>query len=106
MAKENLHYLNIPILTRFQFASGLYFELGPQFGFLLGEYQKYKDERHRIEYTKPVDVALAGGVGYAFNEHLEWNFRYVHGFLPTRKSLNDDFKSMNRSMQLSLGYRF
>lgn len=105
-AKENLHYLNIPILARFQFASGLYFELGPQVGFLLGEYQKYKDERHRIEDTKPVDVALAGGVGYAFNEHLEWNFRYVHGFLPTRKYFTDDFKSMNRSMQLSLGYRF
>lgn len=106
MAKDNLHYLNIPVLARFQFASGLFFELGPQVGFLLGEFQKYKDERHRMEDTKPVDLALAGGVGYAFNEHWEWNFRYVHGFLPTRKYLNDDCKPLNRSMQLSLGYRF
>ena len=107
MYKRNAHYLNIPILARFQFTRRLYLELGPQVGFQLAAYQKYNDERYRIEATKPVDVALAGGVGYAFNEHLDLNFRYVHGFLPVHKYLgSDEFKATNRSMQLSLGYRF
>lgn len=107
MYKRNAHYLNIPVLARFQFGNGLYLALGPQVGFQMAEYGKSQGERYRIEDTKPVDVAFVGGVGYAFTEHWELDFRYVQGFLPVTKYWgSDDFKATNRSMQLSLGYRF
>lgn len=104
---RNAHYLNIPVLARIQFVRNLFLDLGPQVGFQVAEYQKYDNERHRLSDTRPVDVALVGGLGYFFNEHWEMDFRYIHGFLPVAKYWgSDDFKAVNRSLQLSVGYRF
>lgn len=105
--RRRTHNLNLPVLARFQFGRKIHFLLGPQFGFLLGAQEKGVEEGYvRMSGTRPFDVGLLGGLGYAFNEHLELDLRYVHGFLPVFDYYGDDFKILNRNLQLSLGYRF
>ena len=107
MFKRNTHYLNMPILAHFHFTHKFFLEFGPQIGFQIAAYQKYNNERHHVADTKPVDVALIGGLGYFFNEHWEMDVRYIHGFLPVTKYWgSDDNKATNRSIQLSVGYMF
>lgn len=105
--RQRTHNLNLPVLARFQFGRSFHFLLGPQFGFLLGAQEKGGEGSYvRLSATRPFDFGLLGSLGYAFNEHLEVDIRYVHGFLPVFDYYGDDYKILNRNLQLSLGYRF
>lgn len=105
--RRRTHNLNLPVLARFQFGRNFHFLLGPQFGVLLGAQEKGVEGGYvRMSATRPFDFGLLGGLGYAFNEHLEVDIRYVHGFLPVFDYYGDDYKILNRNLQLSLGYRF
>lgn len=107
MFRRRTHNLNLPVLARFQFGRNFHFLLGPQFGFLLGAQEKGVEGGYvRMSAIRPFDFGLLGGLGYAFNEHLEVDIRYVHGFLPVFDYYGDDYKILNRNLQLSLGYRF
>src|SRR5450631_3642246 len=43
-AKLNLGYLNIPVLFKYQHASGVFAETGPQIGFLLSAKDKFQSQ--------------------------------------------------------------
>lgn len=107
MFSRRTHYLNLPVLARFQLGRKFHFLLGPQFGVLLGAEEKGVEGGYvRMSGTRLFDVGLFGGLGYAFNEHLELDIRYVHGFLPAFDYYGAEYKLLNRNLQLSLGYRF
>lgn len=104
--KRNQHYLSLPILARYQFHTGVHLELGPQFSYMLQSKGIFKGDHFALSGYKPWDVGLVIGAGYAFNDHLDFGFRYVHGFLSTTDYVADDFKAKNRNIQVNLGYRF
>jgi hypothetical protein len=51
-----------------------------------------------------MDVAISGGIGYAFENGFNIKAGYDHGLAKLDK--NDNFKAYNRAVKLSLGFSF
>ena len=93
----NYNYITVPVLAKFYLTKNkLSFEAGPQFSFLVNENVEAQFEGETF------DFAVAGGLGYNITEHFLIQARYVAGL--TEASKNAEVK--NRTIQLSLGYRF
>lgn len=93
----NYNYITVPVLAKFYLTKNkLSFEAGPQFSFLVNENVQEQFEGETF------DFALAGGLGYNITEHFLIQARYVAGL--TEATKNAEIK--NRTIQLSLGYRF
>jgi hypothetical protein len=93
----NYNYITVPVLAKFYLTKNkLSFEAGPQFSFLVNENVQAQFEGETF------DFALAGGLGYNITEHFLIQARYVAGL--TEASRAAEVK--NRTLQLSLGYRF
>lgn len=93
----NYNYITVPILAKFYLTKNkLSFEAGPQFSFLVNENVQEQFEGETF------DFAVAGGLGYNITEHFLIQARYVAGL--TEANRNAEVK--NRTIQLSLGYRF
>ena len=99
------HYLTVPVTLKFYPVSALYFECGPQVGYLLWKKNELYDEDTDYTYdiSKKVDFGLVVGVGGQLSEHLFYNVRYIHGLTDTSKAYNG---GKNRNIQLSLSYMF
>ena len=83
----NTHYLNIPVIAKYEIIDGLSVNAGPQFGFLLGDASaKAKwniagangstekgDVDH--EYFNTFDFAIALGLAYDITEDLDVSLR-------------------------------
>ena len=114
--KVTLDYLNIPVMAHLYVAPNLAVQVGVQPGFLLrgrlsGEERLYgadgtpsgwqaysgDDTLHRT-----FDFGIPIGISYDFYR-LRIECRYCLGFYDTTKY---DLKERNRSLQLTLGYRF
>jgi hypothetical protein len=105
--KATLHYLNIPVLVDYKLGqTGIYLELGPQVGFLLGD-NYYADNKSIDKYLKDympsmskVDFSMVGGVGYHFDFGVSVSARYSYGFFDVIKVT----PSKNRLFQFALAY--
>jgi hypothetical protein len=61
----NYGYLNLPVLFKYQHASGLFAETGPQIGFLLSAKDKGNGNTVDIKsQTQSIDFSWAFGIGY------------------------------------------
>ena len=115
-----LHYLDLPLLLKLK-SNSIFFEAGPQLGFLLGQKTTYdgtatyiangttQTESYSTSSTstdgiRKVDIGYVLGVGYQLSEALSLGVRYNGGFT----SLEDDgnTKAHNSAFQLQLGYTF
>ena len=93
----NYNYITVPVLAKFYLTKNkLSFEAGPQFSFLVNENVPDQFEGETF------DFGLAGGLGYNITDHFLLQARYVAGLTEANK--NAEVK--NRTIQLSLGYRF
>lgn len=93
----NYNYITVPVLAKFYLTKNkLSFEAGPQFSFLVNENVANQFEGETF------DFGLAGGLGYNITDHFLIQARYVAGLTEANK--NAEVK--NRTIQLSLGYRF
>lgn len=103
-------YLDVPLLLRIK-ADGLFFEAGPQVGFLIA--QKYEfnvpgvgsGSSTSTDGTRKVDVGYIAGVGYQLPQGLELGIRYNGGI----SDLNDKSsgsKVRNSVFQFQVGYLF
>lgn len=93
----NYNYINVPVLAKFYLTKNkLSLEAGPQFSFLINENVPDQFEGETF------DFGLAGGLGYNITNHFLLQARYVAGLTEANK--NAEVK--NRTIQLSLGYRF
>lgn len=99
----SLNYLNVPVIGKYYITNGLSLEAGPQIGFLLstkGGSINYKDA------LKPTDFGVNFGVGYKFDNGLNFNTRYNLG-LSNIIDVNGVLdKNRNGVVQLSIGYFF
>lgn len=110
-SKETLHYLDVPILARVN-AGGLFFELGPQIGFLVAaKYSAEGSNGQSGSYStksdyKAVDFGYAAGLGYQMPTGPGIGLRYNGGFIDVFKNNNGGNAVHNSAFQLYLTYMF
>ena len=120
----NYNYLDVPVLLKVK-ASGLVFEAGPQYSYLLSANNKTKttttptigspttaESQDKTDVTglNRNELGYVAGVGYEATNGLSLSLRYTGAFSDFVKSGNDsyfngDLKNARHSaFQLSLGY--
>lgn len=105
--KSTLHYIDVPVLAHIN-AGGLFFELGPQIGFLVAAKQQ-QDDRGSYDIkskVKKVDFGYAAGLGYQMPAGPGIGLRYNGGLVDTNKNSNSNYAVRNSAFQLYLTYMF
>lgn len=98
-------YANVPVMLKYRTAAGLYFELGPQFGFKLSEDVKNETIEN---FAKDLDLSAAAGLGFQTKRGLGIGARYLVGlskvgdFEQTSNNPDPDFK--NSVLQVSITF--
>ncbi|RYE89292.1 MAG: PorT family protein [Cytophagaceae bacterium] len=111
---SRLHYIDVPVLARVN-AGGLFFELGPQVGFLLAAKQKEEisgsigagtyNTDIKDDLSK-VDFGYAAGLGYQLSNGPGIGLRYNGGFTDTNKDNSGGSAVRNSAFQLYVSYMF
>lgn len=118
--KRDLTYIDVPLLAKIN-AGGLFFELGPQVGYLARSSQETQTTTKRTgganeESTTnesdsksdlaSFDIGAIAGVGYQTEGGLSINLRYNRGFnsLIDTKDIDNEPKAFNDAFMLQLGY--
>jgi len=108
---QTLHYIDVPVLARIN-ASGLFFEIGPQVGFLVaanttassGTNSQSKDIKSLFN---TVDFGYAAGLGYQVANGPGVGLRYNGGLTDVVKgSNNSSDATRNSAFQLYVSYMF
>jgi Outer membrane protein beta-barrel domain len=100
-------YLNVPVLIKYQHASGLFAETGPQVGFLLNAQLQINNQSVDAKgYTQSTDFSWVFGIGYKIPViNLGIDLRYNWGLTNTNKETNSG-AAKNSVFQLDLFYQF
>jgi hypothetical protein len=100
------NYIDVPVLAKVSTgATGLFFELGPQVGFLASA--KLKDDSNSVDAKdgyKSVDFGYAAGLGFQAESGPMVGLRYNGGFTSIDKDSNT--KLRNSAFQLYVGFLF
>ena len=115
LIREDLHYLNLPIMLQYAISERFGVELGPEIGYLLGQGQLSTTGINRSNpFLKNFDMAINLGVNYRLIEKVFLSLRYNIGIYDTDKPFHKVFPDTppeedkfmgNRTLQLSVGYR-
>ena len=109
--KVKLSYIDVPVLAHIN-AAGLFFELGPQIGFLASakgtlEAQGQSFTQDIKDEVKNVDFGYAAGLGYQMKNGPGVGLRYNGGFTDLSKDVTtNDGAVRNSAFQLYLTYMF
>lgn len=106
--KYNLNYIDIPVMLQYN-ADGLFFEAGPQLGFLASG--KLTDGTTDIDIKdglNKVDFGYAVGLGYKLESGPMVGLRYNGGItsIDKEESGTTAAKIRNNAFQLYVGYMF
>jgi hypothetical protein len=93
--KNELGYISIPVLAKFNLNDNLSLELGPQVSFLLNERNNFS-----LKDSNTFDFAVAGGLSYKFGKHFFISGRYGLGLTEPKR----DASVKNSVVQASLGF--
>lgn len=109
-ARLNLNYIDVPVLVKVATgATGLFFELGPQVGFLAAAKAKNNDVSIDVkDGVKSVDFGYAAGLGFQAASGPIVGLRYNGGFTNIGKDNNGYTSSntKNSAFQLYVGFLF
>jgi hypothetical protein len=105
--KLNYSYINVPVLFKYQHASGVFAETGPQVGFLLSAKAKADGVNEDVKsQSQSVDFSWAFGLGYKIPKMgLGIDARYNLGLTNITKDDGDE-KVKNSVFQFGLFYLF
>lgn len=113
-AKVEAHYIDIPLVLKAELAKGLSIYAGPQVSYLVKNnlhlnagilgISLYNDRLDITDNFNRVDMGLAGGVGYKFDNGFNIKAGYDYGLSKLDK--NDNFKAYNRVAKISVGFSF
>ena len=116
-AKQNINYIDIPVLVNVK-AGNLFFEIGPTAHFLLNAKETYsekskdasgnvtgerKTENKNTDAFESADFGYAAGLGYRADNGLGIGLRF-NGGLKNIIEAQPDRKFKNGAFQLSLSY--
>lgn len=104
--KQNLSYINVPVMVQYNATPEFYLEAGPEFGFLVNAQAKgdingstYKASNK--DSLKTFNFGLGIGLGYRFTSQLGINARYTAGLTDIVKNGGGE-TSKNTNFQLGL----
>jgi hypothetical protein len=105
--RVNLNYIDVPVLLKVSTgATGLFFEAGPQVGFLASAKTKLGgvsfDDK---DGYKTIDFGYAAGLGFQVESGPNIGLRYNGGFTNILKDANDG-TIRNSAFQLYVGFMF
>lgn len=113
-AKLEANYIDVPLVLKAEVAKGLSIYAGPQLSYLTKASLHINTSvlgisllNKRLDLTdnfNRMDVGIAGGVGYAFDNGFNIKAGYDYGLSKLDK--NDNFKAYNRVIKLSVGFSF
>ena len=95
-----LTYINLPILLKTHITRKFNFEIGPEFGFLVGQKAKVNGDTFEIDDVSSFDMNINAGLSYEFEKGIFIQGRYGYGL--TKLFEGRDYK--NSCISLSLGY--
>lgn len=111
--RVNLSYIDVPVLVKVATgATGLFFELGPQVGFLATAKNKDSNSSDNVkDYFKTVDFGYAAGLGFQAASGpmigLRYNGAFTNAFKDTSVfGSSYALKAKNSAFQLYVGYTF
>jgi hypothetical protein len=102
---DHLNYLNIPVLGTYTLPMGVFFQTGPQLGFLMSAKEKVDGESDVDikSALKSTDLSWAFGAGYLVTSaNIGFNVRYNLGLT----KLADGGSSKNGVIQVGVFYLF
>jgi len=103
--RNNLNYINLPVLFQLMTSNGFRFETGPQAGVLVSAKSKTGNTTTDAKDDfKSTDLAWAFGVGYIAASRLGFDVRYNMGLSDVTKSTESNFK--NSVIQAGIFYQF
>ena len=103
--KNNLGYINVPLMFKYAIAEKFNVEAGPQIGFLISAKEKYNGNSYDIkDQLNSVDFSIGLGASYDFTQNLSADVRYNAGVSNIAKE--SDSKIRNGVFQIGLGYKF
>ena len=108
--QSRLSYIDLPLLLRVK-ADGLFFEAGPQVGFLAGAKNESNSpglvpgSNTSTDGTRKVDIGYIAGVGYQLPQGLEIGIRY-NGGISDVADPSGSSKIRNSVFQFQVGYLF
>lgn len=115
LIREDLHYLNLPIMLQYVIDQRFGVEFGPEIGYLIGQKQIFTfGTQPPSPFLRDLDIAINLGVNYELTEKIFLSLRYNFGIYDTSKPFHEvvtsaepeeDIFTGNRTLQLSLGYR-
>ena len=113
-ANVEAHYIDIPLVLKAELAKGLSIYAGPQVSYLVKNnlhlnagilgISLYNDRLDITDNFNRVDMGLAGGIGYKFDNGFNIKAGYDYGLSKLDK--NDNFKAYNRVAKISVGFSF
>ena len=104
--KENLSYINLPVMVKYYVVDKFSLEAGPQVGFLISAKAKQGSESIDVkDGLNTVDFGANFGAGYDFTENVSVGVRYNLGLSNIAKD-SGDYKATNNVISLSVGYKF
>jgi len=98
-----LSYINIPLMGKYYLIKGLSLEAGPQIGLL---FSAKNDKTDVKDSFNTFDFGVNFGLGYKFNNGLNFCARYNLGLTDINSVDNSSSKNKNGVLQLSIGYFF
>jgi hypothetical protein len=114
----DLNYINVPLMLQLQSTTGVFLELGPQFGYLINAKNKSissgagtsNSEMDIKDQLNKLDIGASGGIGYLSRIGLGINARYNYGFTNVLDENNANYvsgqKLKNRVYQVGLFFQF
>lgn len=121
VAKENLHYLNVPILANIYLTDNFSFQIGPQFGFLMNATARFNTEDDEVndifnDFEESNDItgsyngfsmAAAAGFQLELPSNVDLGLRYNFGLNDIVEDGDaDEIQITNQVGQLYVGYTF
>lgn len=95
--------IDLPVLFRYYGFGKIFFEAGPQLGYLLKSQEEVEEnpfdsDEGGFESFDKFDAGVAAGLGVKINAHFSVNARYFHGLVERDNSVN--------SMVINLGLEY
>ena len=113
-AKVEAHYIDVPLVLKAEVAKGLSIYAGPQLSYLVKNnlhlnagvlgISLYNNKIDITDNFNRLDMGIAGGIGYKFDNGFNIKAGYDYGLSKLDK--NDNFKAYNRVAKISVGFSF
>lgn len=108
----NLGYISVPVMFQYNATPEIYFEAGPEFGFLASANSKVKsgEASRNFQLEKgnlnSFNFGVGIGAGYYFTPNIGLTARYVAGVTKVGKENRAFSESKNNVLQVGLAFKF